>query len=353
MGTFLLRIGEWLGEAKFGLFNAATAFIALHYLFQTLTLPVVSHFAGTGVSIDDAEQLIYLPHFWMGYGGSQPPLYGWLNTLGAQVFGTTILSLKIVKYLVLFLAVVCVAASVRKLGYPRRTAAAATLGLFTIPQILWESQHALTNSIAALAFSAMMVLALVLLFEKQTALRYIFFGVSAGLAILGKYNDALFLAALLAASLSVPVYRPAILNRWLVLSAGMAILVLLPSAIWSLEHSHSLLGHAHKFKIDRSSGNSLQIWLTGIWDFLVAIFDFAILPVALIVIAFAVERLEPLAWLRAAKPAEQFIGRSLLFSLIITLFLIVVSGTTGVRDRWLIPLLFLLPAYAAMRAEIL
>src|SRR5690606_30560118 len=140
-----------------------------------------------------AEQLIYLPHFWMGYGSSQPPLYSWLSVIGAKLLGINHLSLKIVKYLLFLLAAVCVAASIRKLGYSRRAAAAALLGLFTIPEIVWEMQRALTHSVAAFAFSAMLVLALVTLFEKRTLARYVFFGVATGLALLSNYNDVLLL----------------------------------------------------------------------------------------------------------------------------------------------------------------
>ena len=125
MSNFLVNLGRRLGEERFGPFDGAIAFIALYCLLQAIALPLVSYWAGTGVNIDEAEQLIYLPHFWMGYGSSQPPLYSWLSAIGAQLFGTTILSLKIVKYLVILLGAVCVAMSVRRLGYSRAAAAAA------------------------------------------------------------------------------------------------------------------------------------------------------------------------------------------------------------------------------------
>jgi hypothetical protein len=351
VGNFLVSLGKRLGEARFGPVDGAIAFIALYFLFQTLTLALVSHWMGTGVSIDDAEQLVYLPHFQLGYGSSQPPLYSWLSFLGAQIFGTTILMLKVVKYLVLFLAVVSVAATVRLLGYSRGAAAAAMLGLFTIPEILWEMQRALTHTVAAFAFSAMMVMALAMVFEKRNLASYAFFGLATGLALLAKYNDVLLLIALIAAALSVPAYRPAILDRRIVVSAFIAALVILPTALWSLEHQSALLGHASKFQFADSATDVLSARLQGLRDLLVGSLSFAILTLGLIVIAFVTEKLAMAAWRHKARAGTQFVGRTMLFGLALTAALVMVSGAAEVRSRWLLPLLFLLPAYGAMLAD--
>jgi 4-amino-4-deoxy-L-arabinose transferase-like glycosyltransferase len=351
VGGFLTGLGSRLSEAKLGPFDGAIAFIALYCLFQALSLPLVSYLAGTGVNIDEAEQLLYLPDFWMGYGSSQPPLYSWLNVIGAQIFGTTILSLKITKYLVLLLGALCVAASTRRLGYSRGAAAAAMLGLFTIPEIFWEMQRALTHSVAAFAFSAMMVLALVLLFEKRTFARYVFFGLATGLALLAKYNDVVLPAALVAAALSMPTYRPAILDRRFLLSVGIGALVVLPTAVWSLEHQAALFSRTYRLGIDQTGTGMLPVWLTGLREIALGAVTFSILPAGLSVLAFATERVD--AGMRRSDilPGAQFVGRTMLSALAITAVLVVASGTTSVPNRWLLPFLFLLPAYAAMRAE--
>jgi hypothetical protein len=91
--------------------------------------------------------------------------------------------------------------------------------------------------------------------------------------------------------------------------------------------------------------------LRGLLDLATASLSFVILPLGLVIIAFIVEKLAVTAWRRKATPGAQFVGRTMLFGLAITAALIIVSGATEVRSRWLLPLLFLLPAYAAMRAE--
>src|SRR5437899_283781 len=93
---------DWLADEKVGWLYSAVLVVALYFAFQTVTLPLLSSWAGNGVSIDDAEQLIYLQHLAPGYGGSQPPLYNWITWAVSQATGTGIISLKLVKYVLLF-----------------------------------------------------------------------------------------------------------------------------------------------------------------------------------------------------------------------------------------------------------
>jgi len=347
----LTEWGERLSEGKFGPFDAAIAFIAAYLLCQAIIQPLVSYFAGTGVSIDDAEQLIYLPHFWAGYGGSQPPLFTWLNWIATHLLGVNILALKIVKYLVLFLAFVAVHRAMRLLGYSRHTAAAASLGLLTIAQIVWEMQHALTHSVASLAFSALAFLALADLLTRRTMASYIFFGFAAALAILAKFNDVIFLVAMLGAALSVGSYRPAILDRRFLLSLVVLVLVLTPTALWSLDHFNALFARMHKFGLDPSGDSFLFIRLKGAVEFAKATFDFVILTLLTCGLAFSFQKLDPTKRLIDAKASDRFLGHILLIGYVLTAILVLASGTTAIRDRWLLPLLFLLPAYLAVRAE--
>ena len=104
---------EWLGEGKLGRTDAVLVAAALYLALQVLALSLVSHWAGTGAGIDDAEQLIYAPYLWAGYGGSQPPLYTWMTWTATHLFGISIPTLKIVKNLTFFLAFLSVNLAVR------------------------------------------------------------------------------------------------------------------------------------------------------------------------------------------------------------------------------------------------
>ncbi|RUV80485.1 glycosyl transferase family 39, partial [Mesorhizobium sp. M5C.F.Ca.IN.020.14.1.1] len=71
---YSMKWDEWLAESRIGPFPAAIVMVAAYLALQTVILSILATWAGTGVGVDDAEQLIYLPYLWAGYGGSQPPL---------------------------------------------------------------------------------------------------------------------------------------------------------------------------------------------------------------------------------------------------------------------------------------
>jgi Dolichyl-phosphate-mannose-protein mannosyltransferase len=347
----LTEWGERLSEGKFGPLNAAVAFVVVYFLCQTAIQPLVSHIMGTGVSIDDAEQLIYVPHLWPGYGGSQPPLFTWINWVATQLFGVSLLTLKIVKYLVLFLAFVSVYGAIRTLGYRQRTAATAMLGLFTVPQIVWEMQHALTHSVASLAFSALAFFALANLLARRDMASHLLFGAAAGLAILAKFNDVIFVVAMVAAALSVPAYRATILDKRFLLGVVVLLLVIAPTALWSLDHYNALFARMQKFGLDPKGYGFLFVRLKGLVEFGIASFDFVVMTVIACGIAFASRRLDPIRRPDCADAPGRLLGRVLLVGYVATAVLVVATGTTVVRDRWLLPVLFLLPPYFAVCAE--
>ncbi|MER8747306.1 glycosyltransferase family 39 protein [Mesorhizobium sp. M1004] len=345
-----MRWAEWLAESRIGPFPAAIVMVAAYFLFQTVTLSVLTFWAGTGVGIDDAEQLIYLPHLWAGYGGSQPPLYTWINWLAAQILGTSVFTLKIVKYSVLFLAACCVFAAMRRLAYTKTTAVAAMFGLFTIPQIAWESQRALSHSVAVVGFCALLLLAMVYLLERRSAIAYAVFGLAMAAAILAKYNDVFLVAALVAAALSLREFRGTILHPKFAISLAVAALALTPTAYWSFMHSAESLARGYKFGIDPQQ-ELMAAAAIGAVKFIMGTFNFAVMPTLISALAFAV------AGFRFSEnhpkgPAKEYLlWRTLAFGLAIVAILVLASGATEVKSRWLLPILAMLPLAMAAYME--
>jgi 4-amino-4-deoxy-L-arabinose transferase-like glycosyltransferase len=340
----------WLAEGKVGPVSAATACVAIYCIMQVLVLSLAVRLAGTGVGIDDAEQLVYLPYLWAGYGGSQPPLYTWLNWIASAVLGIDVLTLKLVKYACLFTAALCVYAATRRLGFRAATAATASLGLFLIPQIVWESQRALSHSVAAICFSALAFFAFAVLGSKRTILAYACFGLAAAAAILAKYNDVILLGALLAAALSLRDYRPLVLDRRFLVTVVVACLALTPTLLWNVGHPGELMARSYKFGIS-AGGRSLVTTFHGLWDLAIAVFNFAVLPVAVFLISAVIGWFQPPAAAAPASGPEKLLWRTLAFGLAAVLIFVVVSGATEVRDRWFLPILFLLPAAVAATME--
>jgi dolichyl-phosphate-mannose-protein mannosyltransferase len=347
---YLEKWSDWLCDDNAGPFNAALAFVALYCLLQIVVMTLLSHWAGTGVGVDESEQLMYMRFLSAGYGGSQPPLFTWLAGLTASVFGTNILALKIVKYLLIGVALISFFAAILRLGYSSRTASAGTFGLLLFPQMVWEMQHALTHSTASLCFSAVLLLALVEVLKRRSLAAYVLLGLAAAAVMLSKYNNVIFLGALFFSALSLREARTAILHRYFVVSVAVAVLACLPTFYWSLTHLGDLLAHSSGFGIARGS-TAMETARLGLLGLGKALLNFAALPSLVFAVAFLLAFRKPGPSPQTMPWTEKLLWRAIFFALCIALVLVLVSGATQFRDRWMLPVLVLLPAAIAMRLD--
>ncbi|RWX66699.1 glycosyl transferase family 39 [Mesorhizobium sp. M4B.F.Ca.ET.089.01.1.1] len=341
---------DWLCDDKAGPFNAALAFSVTYCLVQVVVMTLSSHWAGTGVGVDESEQLMVMRVLAAGYGSSQPPLYTWLAHLTASLVGTSILALKIVKYGLLAGGLAAYFTAVRRLGFSNRAAAAAMFGLLLFPQIIWEMQHALTHSVAIFCFSSVLFLALVELLKRRSLAAYVLFGLATAAAMLSKYNNVIFLAALLLAALSLRETRAAIFDRRFPISVVVAMLACLPTFHWSLAHLEDLLLHSDGFGV-AEGGSAAATASLGVFGLGKAILNFAGLPIAVFAVAFLVAIRRPTPSSEPWPWPEKLLWRAIAFALLITLAVVLAGGVTQFRDRWMLPVFVLLPAALAMRLD--
>ncbi|AZO29692.1 glycosyltransferase family 39 protein [Mesorhizobium sp. M1B.F.Ca.ET.045.04.1.1] len=343
---------DWLCDERVGPLSAAIALALAYCLVQIVVMTLSSHFVGTGVGVDDAEQLMAMRFLAAGYGSSQPPLYTWLGILTASLVGTNILALKIVKYVLLAGGLIACFAAVRRLGYSNRAAAASIFGLLLFPQIVWEMQHALTHSVAVFCFSALLLLALVEVQKRRSAVAYVLLGLATAAAMLSKYNIVIFIAALFFAALSFRETREAIFDRRFLISVVVAILVCLPTFYWSLTHLGDLLAHSGGLGVAEGGGaaKTLSRGILGLGN---AILNFAGLPVAVFAVAFFLARKKPAPPSGPGPWPEKLLWRAIGFAVVITLAVVIAGGVTQFRDRWMLPMFVLLPAALAMRLDMM
>lgn len=339
---------EWLAEGKVGRYSAVVIALAAYCAVQVVAMTLLSQVVGTGVGVDDAEQLMYLGDLQAGYGGSQPPLYSWLGGIVAQLFGPSVLTLKLVKYSMIFVAGLAIFLAVQKLGYSRRAAVTALFGVLLFPQIFWEMQHTLSHSVAVFALGSLLLLALAWLLKRQSALAYTVFGLAMGGAILAKYNNLILLGAIVASMLSLPETRAIILNRRFAISIGTAILVCLPTLYWNVTHPGEIVVRGYKFGM-ASDQDLMAAWL-GLKNFTRAAFNFAVLPVVVFAVALVGAR-TPFPAGGSRPVAERLLWRTIVAGIVVALFLVIVSGATTFRDRWMLPLLLFLPIVLAMHLD--
>lgn len=332
-------------KSFFGL-PMAVVFIICYFAFQAILVTVVSNGAG----LDDAEQLANIGYLDWGYGGSQPPLYTWITNIAASVLGTSMLTLQIVKFSMLASLFLSVFGGMRLLGFSRMVASASMLGLFLVPQIGWESQRALTHSIAGTAGCGWAFLAFAWYMRDRHAVAAAVLGVTMAAAILGKFNASLFVIMLIVTGLSVAEYRKVLLSKLSFLTIAAFAICFTPTANWMLAHKSSVIARSEKLQIG-ASGNLLFDRLNGVGSFIEAAFLFSILALAvagIISLLHSARRTSPTKPLAAG---EVFMRRLLIVGMLIVLAGVVVAGVSNIKDRWLQPVLFLTPAVIACLFE--
>lgn len=301
-----------------------------------------------GLERDEAEMVYLARDLRLGYG-TQPPLYTWLQWLAFQAFGPDRFALTIVKALSLgALYVAMFRAALPWVG--RGAAPAAAAALLLLPQIAWEAVRIQTHSVLMIALACGLLWAYAALLARPDRTRYAAFGLVAGLGLLAKYNFGILLAGVVGASLLVGEHRAVLWNRRAWISALVAMLVVLPHAVWMAQHLDAAFGGTlHKMQDGGAHAPYLRRVLHGALGLLSALAAFVAVPG----VAFAYAAWPLRAELARDARTRAAQGRSTpearfffwLYALCLAqLILLVLLGVVGtIKERWLMPMLFSLP----------
>lgn len=305
--------------------------IAAYFIIQTLSRASF----GSGLGLDEAEMMLTAQTLEWGYG-PQPPLYSWIQHTGFALFGENIFALALVKNAFLCLTYLALYRLLRS-HYDKHSAGLASLAVLLLPQIAWESQRALSHSVLSTAMVIITLAAFSRLNERRDIGSYLLFGTAIALGGLSKFNYLLMPVAILAAALTLPATRQSVLNPRLLLSFGVAAAILAKPIEWMISQQSKTLASVHKFKITLA-GSRLQAALEGFLDLTLASVSFVALLIVVLVILY----------LRYRKQTEsasdqpvlfQLMSRTVIAALLLTLVIVLASGTTNVKDRWLQPVL--------------
>lgn len=198
--------------------------------------------ASNSLASDEAQQVYLSQWLLSGYSyqagqSPQPPLYQWIQIGFFQIFGLNVPALAIPKNLILFLTYVLAFLAAHALTGDIRLSILASLSLFLIPQIAWESHRDLTHSVLATMMSVGMLNAAVRLVRTPSLIRSLLFGGFVGLGIMSKYNVVLFACALVLAMATTRETRGAILSRYGAFSLAGCVLINLTHIEWWLSHA--------------------------------------------------------------------------------------------------------------------
>lgn len=298
-----------------------------------------------GLYFDEAEQQLLATRFAWGYH-AQPPLYTWLQMLFIAALGHSPLAFLALKYFIALLVFAITYQVAKVLLKSEGAAIAATLSLVFFPEIGWEWLRERTHLILATFFCAATALVFLRLAEKATTVRYLLFGLAAGLGLLAKYNYAVFLAAFCAAGLAAREYRHLFYDRRMILSALTAAAVILPHAIWVIFNFTEIRGMVAA-KIEAGGpGGAVSAALMVLFKSALAALP-ALLAVRLLAGPFRFSRN-----VLQNNPALKLFSYYFLFVVIIMTAGGLATGGGHFKTRWAQPFFVFLPIYLLLLPEV-
>ncbi|WP_460275116.1 ArnT family glycosyltransferase [Celeribacter sp. ULVN23_4] len=313
-----------------------------YFAIQTLVRTVL----GGSFEVDEAEMMALARDFRLGYG-PQLPLYNWLQAASFHLFGFNTFALTVTKNALLCLTYAGVYLGLRQ-KLPVRLSLLGTMGLLLLPNLSWEGQRAGSHSIAMYAAMAWCLYVLMRLWKAPQFWHWIALGLILGAGGLAKYNFWLFPVSLFFATFLHPQMRAALWRRELAITLAIAaVLVALPYA-WVLSHIDEALASTSKF-YHTSHKSSLSPRAQGISEFFTQGGVAMLLPLLTALFAWLPAR-------RALKSVSDDLGIGAwlmiagAFGLLLSLAGVIVSGSSDVQARWLLPALMPLSIGLMLRA---
>lgn len=317
--------------------RAGTRFLVVlagYFLLQVVlrvTSPAV-------LDLDESEAILTYQHLQPGYG-SQPPLYSWLQWLMFSLFGVSILALSVQKNVLLFCTYLAMFHTARSLvGIRGAIMVAASLVLF--PQIGWESQRDLTHSVLMTCMAALTLWCYVGLVQRPGKMRHALLGLLIGLGLQSKYNFAIFALGIFAASLLVREHRQALWNRNAWITLALLMLSVAPHALWLFQHLDAAMGATLEKMHGHDAGYSGNV-VRGLGSMVGATFLF-VTPLW-IVYGWIYWRHGNRAHAGVDSPHARFFLWFYVAAFACLTALVLAGVLTSVKDRWMQPVLFLLP----------
>jgi len=302
-------------------------YFALHILLRVTI--------SDSLDYDEAEQAMLSQWLLAGYT-EQPPLYTWIQHSLFSIFGENVFSISLLKNSLLYLTYVFVFFSSQIILKNTRAAILATCSLLLIPQIGWESQRDMTHTTLVVFAAAATLYQSLRLIEKKSYLNYLLFGLFLGIGFMAKANFGLFLIILLLTLVSFRQGRSVIFN-WKILLSVVVLFALAGNYFyWMMNNQDIVFSATKKFK--RAIDN---YYVKGSLSLITNSFLF-FTPLWLFYLIFFPSGYDA-KWWEERSFHQRFIARYIVFFFCVLLLVVLIFKVTYVKDRWLQPLLFVVP----------
>jgi len=304
-----------------------TCYFALHILLRVTI--------SDSLDYDEAEQAMLSQWLLAGYT-EQPPLYTWIQHYLFRIFGENVFSISLLKNSLLYFTYVFVFLSSKVILQNTKAAILATCSLLLIPQIGWESQRDMTHTTLVVCAAAATLYQVLRLIDKQTCINYLTLGLFLSVGVMAKANFALFVIILLLTLISFDKGRKVIFNWKIFLSLAAIGAIAGNYFYWMYGNQDIVFSATGKFK--RALDN---YYLTGSLSLITNSFLF-LTPLWLFYLIFFPSGYDA-KWWEERTFHQKFIARYIVFFFIILLLVVLLFKVTYVKDRWLQPLLFVVP----------
>ncbi|ARQ57586.1 hypothetical protein EFR00_10990 [Rhizobium sophoriradicis] len=324
--------------------KSASIFLAVYFLLNILLRISLPH----TLDLDEAEQAFYSQYLLAGYG-PQPPFYNWIQYAVVSVTGITMWALSVPKNIILFGCYLFYGLAAREVLKSRLLPPIAMLSLITLPQVGLMAQRELTHTVALLFATSLFLFGFFRTLRQPTIGSYLVIGIATGIGLISKYNFAILPFAAFVAVLPDWKWRSRLFDWRLLPAAVIAILIVLPHALWLPDNLVSASAPTlERMTAEHEAAAGLPRIGQGLLSLVIAVLGFIALPIVLIAAAF---RRDFFRALSSSSPMIRVIERMMVVSLLAFAGIVVFAGASDIHERWLDPCLLVLLIYLFLKLE--
>ncbi|MFC5861929.1 ArnT family glycosyltransferase [Acidicapsa dinghuensis] len=285
-----------------------------------------------GLHRDEFQFLADARHLDWGFV-AYPPFTSAIERLSMAIFGLWLPGLRLFSVLAQATAIVIAGAMARDLGGRTTAQALTAFAVALSPLPLFEGTEFQYSSFDYLWW-VLASWALIRLLRDENPRWWLLIGASLGFGLETKYSILFYIAGLIGAMLLTSARRW-FFNRWFWAGVALTLLIVLPNAIWQLQHnfiSYRFLQHIH--------ARDVRIGRTGgfFHDQLIICFNLAAVPIALVGLfsTFRSRTYRPIAWLFVLTLALFAIAKGRGYYTA-PLYPMLLAAGAAAWERWLAP----------------
>ncbi|HTV83393.1 MAG TPA: glycosyltransferase family 39 protein [Acidobacteriaceae bacterium] len=211
-----------------------------------------------GFHRDELQVLSDARHLGWGFV-AVPPFTPAIERLGLEIFGVSLVGLRLFSVIAQFFVVLLSGLMARELGGGRLAQAAAALAVALSPLPMFQGTEFQYSSFDLLWWVLIAYCAIRLL-KSENGRWWLAIGATTGLALETKYSICFFIAGILG-GMALTRARRWFLSGWFWAGTGLALLIFLPNLIWQAQHhfiSVTFLRFIHKR--DVGEGRAADFW---------------------------------------------------------------------------------------------